>query len=460
MLLSHSLPRYRLTPSGVLLVGFLLVLLLAGGASRGDMPGQIVVRTAAWFALAMAALLSDYRPSLVRPSAIAALLIASVTLALVQLVPLSPDISQMLPGRAALDAAASFSGETVVWRPWSLVPGATINAASALIVPVTMWVLLKGLSESEHRWLPTMVLGLIALSMFAGLLQFSGLVFNNVFVNDTPGEVAGTFANRNHFAVFLAIGCVLAPVWGLTFDSKTAWPVVMGWGLVLLFLLAILASGSRAGLGLGVVALLLGLVMSARALKKALTGYPKWAFPVLITGILAVIVILVMLSFLADRAVSIDRMFALDQGQDMRGRGLPVVLAMIARYFPAGTGFGGFSQMFRQHEPLDLLKPTVFNHAHNDFLEIALDAGLPGLLLLAAAIIWWGKESSRVWRQGPSRRQAIPQLGSALLLLIILASVVDYPARTPVIMAILVIAANWLNGHSQQHGRSALPDSA
>jgi hypothetical protein len=27
--------------------------------------------------------------------------------------------------------------------------------------------------------------------------------------------VSGTFANRNHFALFMAIGCVLAPAWAV-----------------------------------------------------------------------------------------------------------------------------------------------------------------------------------------------------------------------------------------------------
>src|SRR3546814_8158382 len=79
------------------------------------------------------------------------------------------------------------------------------------------------------------------------------------------------------------------------------------------------------------------------------------------------------------RAESVRRAFEIDPGQDLRTPGLPTVLSMIAAYFPAGAGFGGFDPIFRLHEPLQLLKPPYFNHAHNDFLEIVLDGGLPPL---------------------------------------------------------------------------------
>jgi len=40
-----------------------------------------------------------------------------------------------------------------------------------------------------------------------------------------------------------------------------------------------------------------------------------------------------------------------------------------------------------------------------------------------------------------------------------LGSIVDYPARTPMIMAVVMIAAIWLSGGSQEADPSALPRS-
>jgi O-antigen ligase len=453
------IPRLRPSLPFILLAGFLGVLWLAGGASRADALGQVVVRSAAWVALIVAILFGD-RPSFRGARPVLSILAAALLLTLLQLVPLPPDIWQALPGRDFFAEAAAASGQPQPWRPWSLVPGATINAASSLIVPVVVLVLAMELKQTERSWLPGLILGLIAASTLLGLLQFSGAVFNNPLINDTAGQVSGVFANRNHFALFTAFGCMLAPVWAFLDGRQPQWRGPVALGLVLLFALTILASGSRAGLLLGVLALGLGLLLVRQGIRKVLSRYPRWVFPALIAGIVGVIAIFVLLSVAADRAVSIDRMLAMDTGQDLRRRALPTVLRMIDTYFPMGSGLGGFDPIFRIHEPFELLSPLYFNHAHNDFLEIALDAGLAGLLLLLAALLWWAWASVHAWRSGPSVRNALPKLGSAMLLLVIVASIIDYPARTPMMMAMIVLAGVWLSDRVEARGGSALPKSS
>jgi O-antigen ligase len=372
------------------------------------------------------------------------------------LVPLPPSIWRSLPGRAAF--TDSLISPPDLWRPWSLVPGATVNALFSLVVPLSVLVLATGIREEQKRWILVAVLTVIALSLLVGLLQFTGAGIINPFVNGTPGAVDGMIANRNHFALLLAIGLLIAPVWGVGAGSASRVRAPIALGFVLLLVLAILASGSRAGIALSVVALVLGFVISRRGMKLALRRYPRWTLPAIGTGITAVIVIFVLVSFTVGRAASIDRLVVDDTGADMRSRGLPVVLAMIRAYFPFGSGLGSFDPIFRLHEPFSLLKPTYFNHAHDDFLEIVLTAGLPGLLLLTTAIAWWAWRSVAAWRG----EAVLPRLGSATLLLILLASVVDYPARTPIIMAMATIAAIWLGGAgrgSDTAGEAPLPST-
>jgi O-antigen ligase len=130
---------------------------------------------------------------------------------------------------------------------------------------------------------------------------------------------------------------------------------------------------------------------------------------------------------------------------------------MIHTYFPMGSGLGGFDTLFRMHEPFSLLKLTYFNHAHNDYLEIALDAGLPGVLLLTVAISWWIFATFRVWRGKLGNSDHLAKLGSILIFLTLISSVFDYPARTPIIMAMLAIAAIWLGQPAPSERQSALP---
>lgn len=453
-------PRRRLPfrLNALLLFVLLVTLWLAGGASRGDALGQVVVRGGAWVLLA-ATILFGERASFTREKPVLLLLLAALLIALLQLVPLPPGVWRALPGREALVQASVVAGEAQPWRPWAIVPGAAVNAASSLIAPFVIFLLVAGLKEEERSWLPGVLLGFVVASTLVGLLQFSGARLDNPFVNGTVGHVSGTFANRNHFALFVAMGCLLAPVWAFLGGRRPGWRGTVALGLVLLFSLTILAGGSRAGVLVGVLALGIGLLLVRRELRREFRHAPRWVFPASVLAMVGAVAVLVLVGIAAGRAESIDRVFTLDVGDDMRSRGLPTVLAMIGEYFPAGSGLGGFDPIFRSHEPFDLLKPTYFNHAHNDFLEVVLDAGLPGLLILAAALLWWVWASARAWRAGAGARHLPPRLGSAMLLLVIIASAFDYPARTPMIMAMTIIAGIWLCARPDERGASALPVS-
>ena len=441
--------RFSPDPSLVLLAALLVVLWLAGGASREDVIGQIVSRAASWFVIVIA-LLSARRPRIENARGVTLVLAAAILLCVAQLVPLPPGMWRMLPGRRA------FTDQLVsppdLWRPLSLVPGATVNALFSLVVPLAVLILATSMREEQKRWIPALILTVISLALLVGLLQFTGAQLVNPLVNATAGEVDGLFANRNHFALFLAIGLLIAPMWGIGGNAVSRVRAPIALGIVLLLVLTILASGSRAGIILGVIALVLGLAMSRRGMKSSLQRCPKWTLPALGIGIVALITVLVLASVAAGRAVSIDRIAQGGIEADIRSRALPTVIAIIRAYFPAGTGLGSFDPIFRIHEPFALLKPTYFNHAHDDFLEVILTAGLPGLMLLVTAISWWIWRSIGAWRADAM----MPQLGSATLLLILLASIVDYPARTPLIMAIITLAAIWLSEAEPSLGKAAL----
>jgi len=448
---------FRPSLSFILLSLFALILWVAGGASRPDAMGQTVVRASAAMVL-VALILFARRPVLGQARPVALFLAAAIMLTLLQLIPLPPAMWQALPGREPFAQLARLAGEEQPWRPLSLVPGATVNAVASLIVPLAMLGALLGLTGSETRRLPALLLGLVAASTVVGLLQFSGGGVDNPLINEQAAQVAGIFANRNHFALFTAIGCLLVPIWVFDHGHQNAWRGPAGIGLVALFALTILASGSRAGMLVGVVALVLGLAIVQRDLRRSLRRYPPWVFFAATAAIIALIAALVMLSFAADRAVSINRLVANDIGNDVRTRALPTVMTMIQTYLPTGSGFGGFDPIFRMHEPFDLLKPTYFNHAHDDWLEIVLDGGIPALLLLIAALAWWGWMSFRAWFGGGDPEKASrARLGSAVLLLVFLASAFDYPARTPMIMAVIVVAASWLASARPAAAQAALP---
>lgn len=437
---NYALPGMRSRPSLplVLLALFLTVLLFAGGASRGDVSGQIVVRAVAWSIIVILFLVGP-RPKWRDVSPAGGFLMALAALIILYLIPLPPAVWQMVPGRQPLIEAGALSGQADSWRPLSIVPSSSWNALWSLVVPAAFLAVWAALQDEERACLPGMLTIFIALSAFVGLIQAAGAGYSNPLINETPWDIRGTFANRNHFAVLLAYGCLLVPIWSIGVSKRRDWRTFAAIGLLMVFVALILGTGSRAGLLVGLLAL--GFV--AVFIRGRFRHAPRWLLP----AAAAVLILLLVAVLMAGRAISVDRVFAMDVGQDMRARSLPWVVAMITQYFPFGSGPGTFEPAFRMIEPFEMLKPTYFNHAHNDFLEIAQTTGLPGLALLLAALAWMLLAAFRVWRAplAVSHDIVLGRLGSVMLLLILIASLFDYPARSPVMMTMIVIAALWLN---------------
>lgn len=427
-----------------LFVAFIIALGIVGGASRADVFSQVAIRTCAVLLLAIWALIGSFR-SVMPARAVGVLIVACCALPLLQLLPLPPAIWTNLPGRSTFADLANIIGSEQPWRPLSISPDATWNSLASLIVPAAGFLIIRSIRADHIASTPAPVLALVLASALVGLLQVVGAAISNPWMNDRIGAASGLFANRNHQALMLAIGIPLAAQWALSDHRARGWRVPASAGLVLFFILMVFATGSRAGLLLLPVALGGAVVLTYRDLTAMFSHMPRWLRPTIIGLFVALLVVLVAMSFEADRAQSFYRLIEADPGQDMRARALPTVLQMTGAYFPAGIGYGTFDPAFRISEPFALLQYTYFNHAHNDLLEVVLEGGLPGATVLLAGIAWWLAASTRAWRKKRTEGIAHARLGSIVILLILIASAFDYPARTPTMMFMLTIAGIWLS---------------
>ncbi|MFV3561654.1 hypothetical protein ACNJFJ_21115, partial [Mycobacterium tuberculosis] len=201
-----SMHRYgRPSPFFVLLVLLFGVLWFTGGSSRADVPGQIPVQLTSWTVLVIAIILAP-RPA--RDTRDPFLLLAAIALVpLVQLIPLPPVLWQMLPGHAGLAEAARLTGQHQPWRPIAVIPGSTLNAAFSLATPAAILLLLGAFDEKARAWLPGLIVVLAVATSLVGLMQFSGNRFDQPLIGYRY-DVSGIFGNRNHFALFLAVGCL------------------------------------------------------------------------------------------------------------------------------------------------------------------------------------------------------------------------------------------------------------
>ena len=445
----RGFPRYAY----VLLATLLVILWFAGGASRADALGQTIVRATAW-AMVIGMILFAPRPPARLLSSVPLLLAAAILLVVIQLIPLPPSVWTALPGRDLLAGAADVAGIEQPWRPISISPEATINALGSLIVPVAVLGLLLLLPRDHQQRTVGLFLILVLAGCVMGLFQFSGAHFDHPLINDMAGEVSGNFANRNHLALFVAAGCVLGPVYAFGIQPRKGAAFPLAAGLLLLFVVVMLAIGSRAGVVLGAVGILVGLLIVRKPLSDQVRRLPrKWTVAALATfGV--IVAATVALGIWMGRAATLDRFFSDGAAAGLRGMIRPTLFDMIEQYFPFGTGYGTFDAAYRIDEPLGLLSTRYVNLAHNDVLQVALDGGLPGVLLLVAALAWWASKSIEAWR---NRQAHLQRAGSGILLLVILASIMDYPARTPMIMALTVVAAVWLSLPIRAASKGASP---
>jgi len=318
-----------------------------------------------------------------------------------------------------------------------------MNALHSMVVPMVTLLLAANLTRGQHWKIVTFVLGLVTAGCLVGVLQFSGARVDNPLLNDLPNIVSGNFANRNHFALFVSIGCLFLPAWVFRDRRDLIRRSMIGALLLIFFVLTIFATGSRMGTLVAVIAMALSFMIVRHDAVVVLRSLPRIAAMSIAASVTAAFISAVALSISLGRAKSIGRAFELEVSEDLRARALPFVLDAISRYFPVGSGFGTFDPIYRILEPDTLLQPAYFNRAHNDWFELVLDGGILSVALLAGAILWWLLASFRCWF---AYDQVLPRLASSIILLVSVASLTDYPARTPMIMALLVLAGIWLAG--------------
>jgi O-antigen ligase len=58
-------------------------------------------------------------------------------------------------------------------------------------------------------------------------------------------------------------------------------------------------------------------------------------------------------------------------------------------FFPVGSGLGTFEEVYRRYEDERFVTSTFIAHAHNDYLELVIELGAPGLALIALFLCWW-----------------------------------------------------------------------
>lgn len=366
-----------------------------------------------------------------------------------QLVPLPPAIWQMLPERELIVAADAFFGLNNVWRPISLAPHLTINAIYALFIPGAMLLLVGRFDVDQLNYFLPVILGLGLLTGVLGVLQVSSEPGGSLYFYRITSEqfAVGLFANRNHQALFLA--CLYPVLAAFVAGSRRARGsnrvrlvcALIG-GIALLPL--ILVTGSRMGLVFAVIGLISALWIAWPRIGKVLREQVPKGRLAMMVGTLLVTAGTVLSALILARDTSLTRMSDGAQGvsDDIRFAVWPEVWRLIGSMQPTGSGLGTFAEVYRIYEPDALLMPQYMNHAHNDWLELLLTAGLPGAIVLAVGSTKFLLQLGKVVRvREMSSSLVINRMGVSVVGLVGIASCFDYPLRVPSMACIFVFAA-------------------
>ena len=360
------------------------------------------------------------------------LLLAATGLILLQLLPLPASLYAALPQRAEVLTELRAAGLEPAGLPMTLDVWGSVRALLSLVVFAAMWLIASGLSsESRLRLLKLALFTATAMALLGFWQAAAGhqptlrfYEFHNTF-----GATA-TFANRNHFASLLAMLLPIALVLGGRAQAQRERPWMITWySVAVILLLGAALTYSRSGMLLASLAAVVGgfAAWRAAAERRRSSGLGT-KLPLIAVAVAAAGAV-----FNYAWQILLGR-FDQDPMEDLRWQYLEHGREAATAYLPWGSGFGSFKPVYAGHEPIEAMVGSHALHAHNDLLELAIEAGLPGLLLTALmlALIGWGIAR----RIRPSVRARYLGIAVAVAVLVpLLHSISDYPLRTLAVLA-------------------------
>jgi O-antigen ligase len=208
----------------------------------------------------------------------------------------------------------------------------------------------------------------------------------------------------------------------------------------------IVINHSIAAVALSVPVLAASLFMLA-ARKRRL---PWWAAPLLAALLLGSVAAAFSAPFANNLTTTSEK-----TKQSSRYNSFTHSLSATRHFMPIGSGIGTFQQVYRTTEDPATVDRYYMNHVHGDYIEIALETGLPGLFLILLFFLWWARRAVAIWTADePDHYARAASVASAAILA---HSIVDYPLRTVAIGALFAMCCA-LMAEPRPKARGAEPE--
>jgi O-antigen ligase len=376
-------------------------------------------------AIGLSGLIDGDYPPLARPALILLGLICVVPI--VQLIPIPMAYWRELPGHALpaeILRAADISRSA---HSLSLTPQLTRLGALTLIVPAAIFIAALNIGPAGRDRILLILICFAFGSAVLGVFQVAagGGLNLGIYRQVHDGYPIGFFANRNHEGDLLLIAipacanCIHSTRWSLNVKRLAMT------GAVSFFTFAVIATQSRTAAAL----LPISLSGAVFVWVKGVRDKRVWA----VTAGMAIVFIASCIVIewtpagqqLAQRFGSI--------GEDLRPRIWQGSWEAAKNFWPIGSGIGSFVSSYQMFEDLDSVNDLWVNHAHNDYLEIVLETGAAGAILIAAYGIMLSRELFRTPSEHGIRQR---YTAIAIILILLIHSINDYPLRTFFLLSI------------------------
>ena len=408
---------------------YLIFCLLLGGASAAGYPANMLLQLTAIPIIAWSLLAERSIAMPVGSRQLFTFLLLMLGLIVIQLIPLPPAIWPALPGRSEAVAGLELLGATLPWLPLSLAPHQTVASALWLLPAIAVLLGIIRLGAYKPDYIAGGILAVTFVAIALGAIQRAGNQAAYIYQITNYGMATGFFSNGNHMATLLMCAAPFLAALYLVARNKSRSPqhtsslLVILTGAIGVLIVGIAINGSLAGLGLSVAVLgASGLMLLSRKRRIPLW----WLAPLAIVTVAGVVLIFVAplgndLTQAQNASISRQTFYA-------------NTLRAIGDALPFGTGIGTFTSIYPMYEDPSLVTTTYANHAHSDLLELLLETGIPGMLLLLLFLMWWARRAFLIWRA-----EEVDQFARAATIAsaaILGHSLVDYPLRTAAISAV------------------------
>lgn len=387
-----------------------------------------------------------------RALAISLLLVCAVVLVLVQLIPLPVGVWTMLPGRSTIAEGMAVLGYPLRPFPISETPYLGLLTLFAALPAIAAFAATGCLAPSP-RWLAAAIVAGMVAAIFLGALQAAGGPgsWAYFYAIHNPGAI-GFFANANHMGTLLLVGIPMAAALVVSAKSSRTTSTVVRYGLglavLVIVIIGIALNGSRAAIGLSVP-----VIIASAALFPAAV---RWRGAALAASIVTLLggIALILSNPIAAAEITSDQAAS---ANGARSQLWATTGQAIKDSFPFGTGLGSFQSVYHRYEKPDQVTKSYVNHAHNDYLELALELGLGGILLMVGFLTWWGIVATRIWVS--SYGSPFGRAATIATAAILVHSFVDFPLRTGAISAIFGACIGLMTLHLAPAAASQLGDT-